>query len=96
VQLLLAQTTGAISQDAERALAKVAAILPRDLRGRVDELSAIVRFYAADRTGASCVAGGRGKRAGRWLATTTANYEAPTNGLWKEREHVKRRPQFAA
>ena len=49
MQLLLAQTTGAISQDAERALAKVAAILPCDLRGWVDELSAIVRFYAVDR-----------------------------------------------
>lgn len=49
VQLLLAQTKGTTSQDAERALTKVAAILPRELRGRVDELSAVVRFYAADR-----------------------------------------------
>jgi predicted DNA-binding transcriptional regulator YafY len=46
VQLLLAQTTGATSQDAERALMKIAAILPRELRARVDELSAVVRFYA--------------------------------------------------
>jgi NAD(P)-dependent dehydrogenase (short-subunit alcohol dehydrogenase family)/biotin operon repressor len=49
VQLLLAQTMGTTSHDAERALTKIAAILPRELRGRVDELSAVVRFYAADR-----------------------------------------------
>lgn len=48
VQLLLAQTKGTTSQDAERALTKIAAILPRELRGRVDQLSAVVRFYAAD------------------------------------------------
>jgi len=49
VQLLLAQTTGAISGDAEGALTKIAAILPPELRRRVDELSAIVRFYAVER-----------------------------------------------
>jgi predicted DNA-binding transcriptional regulator YafY len=49
VQLLLAQTSGATSQDAERALAKVIAILPHELRQRVDELSAIVRFFASER-----------------------------------------------
>lgn len=49
VQLLLAQTTGATSGDAERALTKIAAILPAELRRRVDELSAIVRFYAVER-----------------------------------------------
>jgi predicted DNA-binding transcriptional regulator YafY len=50
VQLLLAQTSGATSQGAERALAKVIAILPRELRQRIDELSAIVRFFAAERS----------------------------------------------
>lgn len=49
VQLLLAQTTGVTSRDAERALTKILAILPRELRQRTDELSAIVRFYAGDR-----------------------------------------------
>jgi predicted DNA-binding transcriptional regulator YafY len=49
VQLLLAQTTGVISGDAERALTKIAAILPPEMRRRVDELSAVVRFYAVER-----------------------------------------------
>jgi predicted DNA-binding transcriptional regulator YafY len=49
VQLLLAQTTGATSADAERALAKISATLPPEMRQRVDQLSAIVRFFASDR-----------------------------------------------
>jgi predicted DNA-binding transcriptional regulator YafY len=49
LQLFLAQTTGATSQDAERALSKIVAILPAEMRRRVDELNAIVRFYAAER-----------------------------------------------
>ena len=49
VQLLLAQTTGAINRDAEGALTKIAASLPPELRRSVDELSAIVRFYAVER-----------------------------------------------
>jgi predicted DNA-binding transcriptional regulator YafY len=48
-QLMLAQSTGATSQDAERAFTKIAAILPAELRRQVDELSAVVRFYAAER-----------------------------------------------
>jgi predicted DNA-binding transcriptional regulator YafY len=49
VQLLLAQTTGATSQDAERALAKILVILPHELRQRIQELGKVVRFYTADR-----------------------------------------------
>jgi predicted DNA-binding transcriptional regulator YafY len=49
VQLLLAQTTGTTNQHAEQALTKIAAILPPDLRERVNALTAIVRFYAVDR-----------------------------------------------
>jgi predicted DNA-binding transcriptional regulator YafY len=49
VQLFLAQTTGATSSDAERALTKITAILPPEMRQRIDALSAIMRFYAAER-----------------------------------------------
>lgn len=49
VQLFLAQTSGATSQDAERALTKIMVILPPELRSRVDALTAVVQFYAADR-----------------------------------------------
>jgi predicted DNA-binding transcriptional regulator YafY len=49
LQLFLAQTHGANSADAERAQAKIAAILPVDLREHVDSLSEIIRFYASDR-----------------------------------------------
>lgn len=49
VQLLLAQTTGATSADAERALAKISATLPPEMRQRIDRLSDMVRFFAVDR-----------------------------------------------
>lgn len=49
VRLLLAQTRGATSQDAAGALAKVVAVLPRDLREQVEDLGAVVQFYAAER-----------------------------------------------
>lgn len=48
LQLLLAQTTGATSQDAASAGTKIAAILPRDMRQHVDQLAEIVRFYAIE------------------------------------------------
>jgi hypothetical protein len=50
----------------------------------------------AQRVAVSRAAGRRRGEAKRELATTTANCEAPPTGLWKEREHAERRPQFAA
>lgn len=49
VQLFLAQTTGTTSHNAEQALAKISAVLPFELRGRIDALSTIIGFYAAER-----------------------------------------------
>jgi predicted DNA-binding transcriptional regulator YafY len=49
VHLLLAQTTGTTNQDAERALAKIFAVLPADLRAQIDDLRTIIQFYALER-----------------------------------------------
>jgi predicted DNA-binding transcriptional regulator YafY len=48
VRLLLAQAAGRTSADAERALAKVLAILPPELRRRVDAQSEVVRFFGEE------------------------------------------------
>jgi hypothetical protein len=56
----------------------------------------LISAHASPTPRVSCTAGRRGERTERGLALSRANCEAPTNGLWKERAHAKRRPQFAA
>jgi predicted DNA-binding transcriptional regulator YafY len=48
-KMLLASTTGQVSTDAEHALAKIAVVLPSDMRAEVERLSDVIRIFGPPR-----------------------------------------------